>query len=69
MVIKYKNEEKEFNFILENLPKTDNNYYTVLVGKNGTGKSRLLNSIILKLMEDDVLITQLSHIDSTKFMN
>lgn len=56
MIKKYIYKEKEFNFILEKLVKNSSNRYTVLVGKNGTGKSRLLNAIILKLIRDDSVI-------------
>lgn len=45
MILSYKNGTKIYNFYK---PKknSDQNTYTVIVGKNGSGKSRLLNNII-----------------------
>ncbi|WP_288457557.1 ATP-binding protein [uncultured Chryseobacterium sp.] len=45
MILSYKNGTKIYNFY-EPKPNNNQNVYTVIVGKNGSGKSRLLNNII-----------------------
>ncbi|QJW54781.1 hypothetical protein HL670_01662 [Serratia plymuthica] len=42
---------KEFKLISEEHTHTDGNIFTVIIGKNGTGKSRLLKSIVDFIME------------------
>lgn len=46
MLLKYTDNNKIFRFTLENERKDDQNVFTILVGKNGTGKSRLLSGIV-----------------------
>lgn len=49
MLIKYRYKEKDFHF--SNRDKgEDQNIFTVIVGKNGTGKSRLMKSVIESLI-------------------
>ena len=66
MLIKYTNDEKKY-FFLNDKENNDcgNNSFTVLVGKNGTGKSRLLQGVIQTLlaesMPSDVFIRNNEH--------
>ncbi|MFT6835399.1 MAG: energy-coupling factor transporter ATP-binding protein EcfA2, partial [Francisellaceae bacterium] len=49
MLIKYRYKEKDFHF--SNRDKgQEQNIFTVIVGKNGTGKSRLMKSVIESLI-------------------
>ena len=49
MLIKYRYKEKEFHFSNRD-KEQENNVFTVIVGKNGTGKSRLMKSVIESLI-------------------
>ncbi len=46
MINKYKDNNKVFSFFNKSEIDKKENIYTILVGKNGTGKSRLLKSVI-----------------------
>lgn len=46
MLIKYTFDNKVFKLTRENERVDDQNVFTILVGKNGTGKSRLLSGIV-----------------------
>ncbi|WFB70045.1 ATP-binding protein [Chryseobacterium sp. WX] len=61
MIFKYTKGSKSFNFYDS---KIDNNHniFTVIVGKNGTGKSRLLNDIISKFVP-------ISQVNTTTFIS
>lgn len=49
MLIKYKHKEKYFHFSNSDR-QPEQNIFTVIVGKNGTGKSRLMKSVIESLI-------------------
>ncbi|MUJ39723.1 AAA family ATPase [Aliivibrio fischeri] len=51
MLVEYSSMFKGFEFIAKGQGKNNNNKYSVIVGKNGTGKSRLLKSIINKTLQ------------------
>ena len=52
MLIKYRDSKKIYNFSdAEN--KSENNIFTVIVGKNGTGKSRLMKSVIIEFIGEE----------------
>lgn len=46
MLIKYTFDQKVFNFTREKERTSEQNVFTILVGKNGTGKSRLLSGLV-----------------------
>lgn len=55
MLRSYSNATRQFSFMSSHAERNfDQNTFTIMVGKNGTGKSRLLRSIVLNL---------LSHVD------
>ncbi|PMG49151.1 hypothetical protein BCU90_00575 [Vibrio lentus] len=45
MLLKYKYKDKNYHFSNRD-SEIDQNIFTVIVGKNGTGKSRLMKSVI-----------------------
>lgn len=49
MIIQRTTHEKNYRF-MDELPDADGNVYTAIIGKNGSGKSRLLKSIIQDLL-------------------
>lgn len=54
MILKrFYTQHKEFEFIDENSIVDGENVFTILVGKNGTGKSSLLSAIVRELLGDD----------------
>ena len=59
MLIEYNTDGKKYNFIDSQYKKNGSNKFTVIVGKNGTGKSRMLRSVINFLLE--------KRIDANKF--
>ena len=55
MLRRYELKDKVFEFVTNDSPRdTRNNTFTILVGKNGTGKSRLLRSLVKKLVNEDI---------------
>jgi len=46
MILKHKFNGKIFNFVKKEAVQQDSNVFTLIVGKNGTGKSRLLSAIV-----------------------
>jgi predicted ATP-binding protein involved in virulence len=52
MILEYKKGSKKYRFSTENI-NPDDNVFTVIVGKNGTGKSRLLGEIIRYYIDDN----------------
>jgi len=50
LLVSYEYKGKTFEFSERN-SRTENNIYTIIVGKNGTGKSRLLKSIIQHIIK------------------
>lgn len=62
MLKSYTNLEKEFHFVPENFHGGSDNIYTIIIGKNGSGKSRLLRSVIGRLLFNRK-ITSKSHFE------
>jgi len=64
MISKYQKGNKTFSFY-DNIADKNQNIFTVIVGKNGTGKSRLLNDIINNFIPvrevNSILITSQNH--------
>ncbi len=52
MIKTYRHRHKRFDFIDTATLSPDHNIFTVIVGKNGTGKSTLLSSIVRELLGD-----------------
>ena len=52
MILEYKKGSKKYRFTSENV-NLDENVFTVIVGKNGTGKSRLLGELIRYYINDN----------------
>ena len=50
MIRKYKRQNKQFDFVDNFTLDSNHNVFTVIVGKNGTGKSTLLSSIVRELL-------------------
>lgn len=50
MIKKYRHQHKQFDFVDESTLNTNHNVFTIIVGKNGTGKSTLLSSIVRELL-------------------
>lgn len=50
MIINYQHRGKTFRFISKDKKDDSDNIFTVIVGKNGSGKSRLLSSLVSKLL-------------------
>jgi ABC-type cobalamin/Fe3+-siderophores transport system ATPase subunit len=50
MIISYQYAGKKYRFISKDKKNDSDNIYTVIVGKNGSGKSRLLSSIVSTLL-------------------
>lgn len=50
MISEYYHKNKRFSFLIENEINQGRNVFTVLVGKNGTGKSTLLGSVVRNLI-------------------
>jgi len=52
---RYEIKDKVFEFVKSDAPVTfTENTFTIMVGKNGTGKSRLLRSLVKKIVTDDI---------------
>lgn len=51
MITKYKFGNKVFNFIKPEAVNINSNIFTVIVGKNGTGKSRLLSAVVSQFIK------------------
>lgn len=54
MIINYSKGNKSYKLYEPNL-KNSNNIYTIIVGKNGSGKSRLLNGVIENFIPSDLV--------------
>ncbi len=52
MIIEYKNIYRTYRFVDREQLIKDRNIYTVIVGKNGTGKSTLMNAVIKNILPD-----------------
>ncbi len=50
MIVSYKNEIREYQFVDSSIINNNKNIFTVIVGKNGTGKSRLLSKLVVDLL-------------------
>lgn len=50
MISEYYHKNKRFPFVIEDTIDLNRNVFTVLVGKNGTGKSTLLGSVVRNLI-------------------
>ena len=52
---RYEIKNKVFEFVKnEALAASTENTFTIIIGKNGTGKSRLLRSLVKKVVTDDI---------------
>jgi predicted ATPase len=51
MIKKYKFSGKIFNFVKTGAVQPDSNIFTLIVGKNGTGKSRLLSAVVSEFIK------------------
>jgi len=49
---KHNSSGKTYTFYSDEIISTEKNIFTVLVGKNGSGKSRLLNSLVMRGIEE-----------------
>ena len=55
MLRKYEIKDKVFEFVKNDaLAASTENTFTIIIGKNGTGKSRLLRSLVKKVVTDDI---------------
>lgn len=55
MLRSYVNATRRFNFVSAHVERdSDQNTFTIMVGRNGTGKSRLLRSVVTNLIADVV---------------
>lgn len=55
MLYSYSNAVRTFNFASsQGDPSSEQNTFTILVGRNGTGKSRLLRSVVINLLRHEV---------------
>ncbi len=55
MLHSYSNANRQFNFVSSKGERSsDQNTFTIMVGRNGTGKSRLLRSVVINLLSDVV---------------
>lgn len=55
MLRSYSNETRSYNFVSSDSGRSsDANTFTIMVGRNGTGKSRLLRSVVINLLSDVV---------------
>lgn len=53
MLRTYRSADKRFEFVYPSLAdRSERNTFTIVVGKNGTGKSRLLRSVVMHLIDD-----------------
>lgn len=61
MILSYKNENRIYDFIDQEKHIEHKNVFTILIGKNGTGKSSILGSIIDSLInsEDRVVLSKI----------
>lgn len=50
MIRKYRHQHKQFDFVDNYTLDSNQNVFTIVVGKNGTGKSTLLSSIVRELL-------------------
>lgn len=50
MILSYQYSGKSFRFVSKDKKSDNDNIYTIIVGKNGSGKSRLLSSVVSKLL-------------------
>lgn len=58
---------KKYTFYDKKLSSNTNNIFTILVGKNGSGKSRLLNSLIMRRLKDEKYVLAFSNSMYHKF--
>ena len=50
MIKSYRHKQKRVDFIKQENWERNNNVFTILVGKNGTGKSTLLSAVVRELL-------------------
>lgn len=68
MIHSYSNETRTFNFVSSQVDQSpEENRFTILVGRNGTGKSRLLRSVVINLLRDVVDIGAFSREERINF--
>lgn len=64
---KHNSSGKTYTFYSDEITSTEKNIFTVLVGKNGSGKSRLLNSLVIRGIEERKYVLAFSNSMYHKF--